>query len=52
MDYQLILPKKELEEVLTNEIRKFGEEKKVKKNKFFEFYLVVRVEFSIFAVSI
>jgi len=26
--------------------------KKVKKNKFFEFYLVVRVEFSIFAVSI
>ena len=27
MDYQLILPKKELEEVLTNEIRKFGEEK-------------------------
>ena len=26
MDYQLILPKKELEEVLTNEIKKFGEE--------------------------
>lgn len=26
-DYQLILPKKELEDVLTNEIRKFGEEK-------------------------
>ena len=27
MDYQMIVPKKELEEVLTNEIRKFGEEK-------------------------
>ena len=26
-DYQLIVPKKELEEVLTSEIRKFGEEK-------------------------
>lgn len=26
-DYQLIVPKKELEEVLTNEIKKFGEEK-------------------------
>ena len=26
-DYQLIVPKTELEEVLTNEIRKFGEEK-------------------------
>ena len=25
-DYQLIVPKKELEEVLTNEIKKFGEE--------------------------
>ena len=30
-DYQLIVPKKELEEVLTNEIRKFGEEKESKK---------------------
>ena len=30
-DYQLIVPKKELEEVLTNEIRKFGEEKENKK---------------------
>ncbi len=26
-DYQQIVPKKELEEVLTNEIKKFGEEK-------------------------
>lgn len=25
-DYKLIVPKKELEEVLTNEIKKFGEE--------------------------
>ncbi len=33
MDYQLILPKKELEEVLTNEIRTFGAEQKVKKNR-------------------
>ena len=30
-DYQLIVPKKELEEVLTNEIIKFGEEKESKK---------------------
>jgi hypothetical protein len=30
-DYQMIVPKKELEEVLTNEIRKFGEEKESKK---------------------
>ena len=30
-DYQLIVPKKELEEVLTNEIKKFGEEKKYRK---------------------
>lgn len=31
MDYQMIVPKKELEEVLTSETRKFGEEKDNKK---------------------
>lgn len=31
MDYQMIVPKKELEEVLTSETRKFGEEKESKK---------------------